>query len=45
MYATIIDGPWAFPVIEGQFKDFEMQTAPIPQATARAPAWSAVRTS
>jgi multiple sugar transport system substrate-binding protein len=30
MYATIFDGPWAFPVIEGQFKDFEMQTAPFP---------------
>lgn len=30
MYATIIDGPWAFPIIEGQFKDFEMQTAPMP---------------
>jgi multiple sugar transport system substrate-binding protein len=30
MYATIVDGPWAFPVIEGQFKDFEMKTAPMP---------------
>ena len=30
MYATIVDGPWAFPIIEGQFKDFEMQTAPMP---------------
>ena len=30
MYATITDGPWAFPIIEGQFKDFEMKTAPMP---------------
>lgn len=30
LYATIIDGPWAFPAIEGQFKDFEMKTAPMP---------------
>lgn len=30
MYATIIDGPWAYPVIEEQFKDFEMQAAPMP---------------
>jgi multiple sugar transport system substrate-binding protein len=30
MYATIFDGPWAFPVVEGQFKDFEMQAAPFP---------------
>jgi multiple sugar transport system substrate-binding protein len=30
MYATIVDGPWAFPIIEGQFKDFEMKTAPMP---------------
>jgi multiple sugar transport system substrate-binding protein len=30
MYATIIDGPWAYPIIEGQFKDFEMKAAPMP---------------
>lgn len=30
MYATIIDGPWAYPAIEGQFKDFEIQSAPMP---------------
>lgn len=30
MYATIIDGPWAFPIIEGQYPDFEMSTAPMP---------------
>lgn len=30
MYATIIDGPWAYPAIEGQYKDFEIQSAPMP---------------
>jgi multiple sugar transport system substrate-binding protein len=30
MYATIIDGPWAYPAIESQYKDFEIQSAPMP---------------
>lgn len=34
MYATIVDGPWAYPAIEGQYKDFEIQSAPMPHGDA-----------
>jgi multiple sugar transport system substrate-binding protein len=30
MYATILDGPWMFPIFADQFPDFELQTAPVP---------------
>lgn len=29
-YATILDGPWMFPIFAGQYPDFELQTAPVP---------------
>lgn len=29
-YASILDGPWMFPIFEGQYPDFELQTAKIP---------------
>ncbi len=30
-YATILDGPWMFPIFEGQYPDFELQTALMPE--------------
>ena len=30
MYATILDGPWMFPIFADQFPDFELQTALVP---------------
>lgn len=29
-YATILDGPWMFPIFESQYPDFKLQTAPVP---------------
>lgn len=29
-YATILDGPWMFPIFQGQYPDFDLQTAPVP---------------
>lgn len=29
-YATILDGPWMFPIFEAQFPDFEFETAMVP---------------
>lgn len=29
-YATILDGPWMFPIFEGQYPDFDLQTATVP---------------
>jgi multiple sugar transport system substrate-binding protein len=29
-YATILDGPWMFPIFAGQYPDFELQTALVP---------------
>jgi multiple sugar transport system substrate-binding protein len=29
-YATILDGPWMFPIFESQYPDFDLQTAPMP---------------
>lgn len=29
-YATILDGPWMYPIFEGQYPDFELQAAPMP---------------
>ena len=29
-YATILDGPWMFPIFADQYPDFELQTAPVP---------------
>lgn len=29
-YATILDGPWMFPIFADQFPDFELQTALVP---------------
>lgn len=29
-YATILDGPWMFPIFESQFPDFEISTALVP---------------
>lgn len=29
-YATILDGPWMFPIFESQYPDFELLTAPVP---------------
>ena len=31
MYATILDGPWMFPIFADQFPDFELQTALVPE--------------
>ncbi len=33
-YATILDGPWMFPIFEAQYPDFELQTAPVPAGPA-----------
>jgi multiple sugar transport system substrate-binding protein len=30
LYATILDGPWMFPIFADQFPDFELQTALVP---------------
>jgi multiple sugar transport system substrate-binding protein len=30
-YATILDGPWMFPIFAGQYPDFELSTAPVPE--------------
>lgn len=29
-YATILDGPWMFPIFASSFPDFQLQTAPVP---------------
>lgn len=29
-YATILDGPWMYPIFAGQFPDFELNAAPVP---------------
>lgn len=29
-YATILDGPWMFPIFESQYPDFDLVTAPVP---------------
>ncbi|UVJ38638.1 extracellular solute-binding protein [Arthrobacter sp. CJ23] len=29
-YATILDGPWMFPIFEKQYPDFDLKTAPVP---------------
>jgi multiple sugar transport system substrate-binding protein len=29
-YATILDGPWMFPIFEGQYPDFDLSTAAVP---------------
>lgn len=29
-YATILDGPWMFPIFASSFPDFELKTAPVP---------------
>src|SRR5699024_10006095 len=29
-YATILDGPWMYPIFETQYPDFDLQTAPVP---------------
>jgi multiple sugar transport system substrate-binding protein len=29
-YATMLDGPWMFPIFESQNPDFELRTAPVP---------------
>jgi multiple sugar transport system substrate-binding protein len=29
-YATMLDGPWMFPIFESQNPDFELETAPMP---------------
>jgi multiple sugar transport system substrate-binding protein len=29
-YATILDGPWMFPIFADQYPDFELQTAQVP---------------
>jgi ABC-type glycerol-3-phosphate transport system substrate-binding protein len=29
-YATILDGPWMFPIFASSFPDFKLQTAPVP---------------
>jgi multiple sugar transport system substrate-binding protein len=33
-YATIIDGPWAYPPIQKQYPKFSMQAAPFPSGSA-----------
>lgn len=33
-YATILDGPWMFPIFEAQYPDFQLQTAPVPAGPA-----------
>lgn len=30
-YATILDGPWMFPIFEAQYPDFDLQTALVPE--------------
>ncbi|CAN5545404.1 ABC transporter substrate-binding protein [soil metagenome] len=30
-YATILDGPWMFPIFADQYPDFDLQTAPVPE--------------
>lgn len=30
LYATILDGPWMFPIFEDQYPDFDLQTALVP---------------
>lgn len=29
-YATILDGPWMFPIFQGQYPDFRLRTAKVP---------------
>jgi multiple sugar transport system substrate-binding protein len=29
-YATILDGPWMFPIFQGQYPEFKLQTALVP---------------
>lgn len=29
-YATILDGPWMFPIFEAEYADFDLQTAMVP---------------
>lgn len=29
-YATMLDGPWMFPILAGQFPDFDLQAVPVP---------------
>lgn len=30
-YGTILDGPWMYPIFEGQYPDFALSTAPMPE--------------
>lgn len=30
-YATILDGPWMWPIFESQYPDFKVQAAPMPE--------------
>lgn len=29
-YATVLDGPWMFPIFQGQYPDFRLRTAKVP---------------
>ncbi|WP_295126915.1 extracellular solute-binding protein [uncultured Leifsonia sp.] len=33
-YASLLDGPWAFPILQSQYPKFQIQTAPVPSGAA-----------
>lgn len=33
-YATILDGPWMYPIFGNQYPDFDVETAPVPAGDA-----------